>query len=281
MEYSFLIGTHRSGTTWLGNLLSEASSVAYWEEPRQVWTYRNWRASSDRLTATDASDAIRSHVRERFRKYTRKSGKSYFLEKTPSNCFRVPFMRSLFPEGRFVLLLRDGRGVIRSTDEISHKGPDANRLWSRLTESTLGELPAVAVRLPWLIQKWMGRPMKSWGVRPPGWQQWPDDLDPLQFAARQWAESISAAVKDFADIPDSQKIMLRYEDLLREPEFQIRRLTRFLNLPTSDADMVVSSTLKTADVSSVEKWRQQWTDKELDRIETFIRPTLESLDYRW
>ena len=281
MKHGFLVGTHRSGTTWLGGLLSHGPSVAYWEEPRQVWTYRNWRGDSDRLDAADASPAVRRHIRRRFAGFAANRGKDYFVEKTPSNCFRVPFMHAVFPEGKFILLVRDGRGVIRSTDELVAKGPDANRIWSRLTESTVSELPAVAMRLPWLIQKAMGRPMKSWGVRPPGWRDWPDDLDPLQFAARQWAASINAAVAGFETLPEDQKIVVRHEDLVRNAETEMRRLTDFLQLPPSDADAVVSRAVDSADPATLQKWRRQWTDAELERIEPLARPTVESLGYDW
>ena len=143
MQFSFLIGTHRSGTTWLGSLLSKARETAYWVEPRQVWTYRNWLAPSDRLDASDVSDRIRSHIRRRFREFAASQSASHFIEKTPSNCFRIPFMQEVFPEGRFILLIRDGRGVIRSSDEIRHRGPDPGRVLQRLRESRVRELPAL------------------------------------------------------------------------------------------------------------------------------------------
>jgi len=279
MQFSFLIGTHRSGTTWLGGLLGESPDVAYWVEPRQVWTYRNWFEGSDRLTEENVTEPIRKHIRKRFETYALEHDRQHFIEKTPSNCFRVPFMRQIFPEAKFILLIRDGRAVVRSTDEIMAKGPDNSRIVQRIKESTLGELPAIAMRIPWLVQKVLGRRVNSWGVHPPGWRDWPSDLNPLQSAARQWSESINAAVRDFRDLPERQKTVLRYEDLVLDPEKKMNELIDFLGL--SHGRRIVALAQENCRPESIDKWRNVLSEDELESIEPIVRETLEALGYSW
>ena len=131
---AILLGTHRSGTTWLGDALSQAPELAYWPEPRQVWVYRNWFRDDDRLTEADATPPIARYIRSRFDRFTRRHSATRFCEKTPSNCLRVPFVREVLPDARFVLIIRDGRAVLRSTQEIHRQGVYYRRILDRLHE---------------------------------------------------------------------------------------------------------------------------------------------------
>ena len=141
-EPIFLIGTHRSGTTWLGTLFEALDGISYWPEPRQVWSYKNWHKPDDLLTSCDASVNIKEYIKQRFSKYVISNSGTRFCEKTPSNCLRIPFMYSIYPNGKFILIIRDGRAVYRSTREIRLKGPDWKRIWIRINESSIEELPA-------------------------------------------------------------------------------------------------------------------------------------------
>ena len=58
MSPIILIGTHRSGTTWLGQVLSRHSSLAYWVEPRYVWSWGNNYKPDDVLTKINAKPRI-------------------------------------------------------------------------------------------------------------------------------------------------------------------------------------------------------------------------------
>lgn len=279
IDYSFLLGTHRSGTTWLGGLLGQCPGVAYWEEPRQVWTYRNWWSDSDKLDESDASPKIAQHIRRRFGKYAIENQATHFIEKTPSNCFRIPFMQTIFPDAKFVLLVRDGRAVIRSTDEILHEGANGSRITQRIRETSWNEYPAFLNRLPWLWQHMLGKPMRSWGVRPPGWRAWSDSMSPIEFIARQWSESIMTAHHDFLQIPEQQRFLLRYEDLVSDPAKHLGEVLNFLDLPADD------TTMRTAKEScrpqSLQKWKKDLTDVELEVIRSTVEPTLLELGYTW
>ena len=46
---------------------------------------------------------------------TKNSGIRYLIEKTPSNCFRVGFLAALFPEAKYIQIIRVGRDVAISS----------------------------------------------------------------------------------------------------------------------------------------------------------------------
>ncbi len=275
----FLIGTHRSGTTWLGGLLGTSHDVAYWSEPRQVWGYGNWSLPDDRLEARHATDKISKHIRQRFARFTRSQGRQRFCEKTPSNCLRIPFMQSVFPEGKYLLLLRDGRAVFRSTEEIQQAGADWQRIWARVRESHWREWPAYWDRLKWVWKKLRGQRLDFWGVRPPGWQQWLNTMTPAQIIAKQWSESIQTAIADFQLLPEPQRLMLRYEDLVADPKSTIVRLADFLQL--SDGTRLIDEALRTVQSNGAQRWIDQLDAKVLAEIRPIIEPTLLQIGYHW
>ncbi len=104
-----ILGSVRSGTTLLGNVLKQHPDICYWEEPKHIWRHRHAYRRHDVLSAADATPAIKRYITTQFAQYLAASGKSRFLEKTPSNCLRVPFIRAIFPDALYIHLIRDGR----------------------------------------------------------------------------------------------------------------------------------------------------------------------------
>lgn len=284
IQHSFLIGTHRSGTTWLGGLLGTIPGVAYWSEPRQVWSYGNWSQPDDRLEAADCTPKIANHIRRRFARYTRSRNASYFLEKTPSNCLRVDFIRSVFPDAKFIFLLRDGRAVIRSTEEMRQAGPDWSRIAARIRTSSWRELPSFIDRLPWIYRKLIGKKLEYWGTRPPGWQSWieekrSDRLTELQVLALQWSATVSSAADDILGIPEENKICLKYEDLVSKPKEELARILKTIGVNSNNN--ILQNAQRSCHSAGVDRWRTSYKHDEIDELESIMRPTLERFGYEW
>ena len=274
-----LIGTHRSGTTWLGSLLGGLPGMSYWIEPRQVWTYGNWNKPDDLLLADDVTPEIRKHICQRFSRFVERNSGQRFCEKTPSNCLRIPFIHEVLPSAKIVLLIRDGRAVFRSTEEIQKRGVDWSRIWERVTETSLKELPAYYDRLGWIYRKISGKRLQFWGVRPPGWADWPDQYSSNQILAMQWARSISIAHEHFEQLPDDRRFLLRYEDLLDDPLQPLQQLCEFAQI--AESDQLISVARKTVRPESGLKWKRELSDELLEEIRPIMEPVLKRLGYTW
>lgn len=275
-----LIGAHRSGTTWMGQVLARHPKVAYWEEPRHIWTWGNGATPDDVLTGADAAPRVVEHIRAAFEKFTRERGAERFAEKTPSNCLRIPFIRAVFPDAKIILLLRDGRSVLRSTAEIMRTGVPVGRVWRRAIETPLRDWPAQAPRAVATISRRLRRkPMDYWGPRPPGWREWVGaDPGPVVLA-KQWAGSINAALDAAESIPGDRLVRLAYEALMEQPREQMRRVVDFLELP--EADALVEHVAQTADPARARKWREQLNGDLLATVRPHMEPTLLRLGYQW
>jgi hypothetical protein len=119
----FIIGCGRSGTTILGRLLSMHPDVVYLNEPRQIWGLDAatdiWSATASRggklvLTGDDLSPAMASRIRRAFAVEMRLQEGRQLVEKLPVNSFRVGYIAAIFPDARFIHLMRDGMKVAAS-----------------------------------------------------------------------------------------------------------------------------------------------------------------------
>jgi Sulfotransferase family len=121
----FIIGCARSGTTFLTSLLSLHRDVDNWSEANEIWDPGGhpWHLSHretlplvfDPVSFTNRwwrdAQPRQKQLRAIFGAYQWLSRKPYFLNKAPSNTFRIPNLLRMFPEARFIHLVRDGRAV--------------------------------------------------------------------------------------------------------------------------------------------------------------------------
>ena len=155
----FIVGSARSGTTLLRIILNAHPRVTVPPESRfvtELWRgsdqadvttfltalgdhrqFRSWNLPVELVEAelqgretvpyADAIEAV-------YRAYAKRAGKERWGDKTPRYVERIPFLAELFPEARFVHLVRDGRDVALSYANVPF-GPKtvakAAALWAR------------------------------------------------------------------------------------------------------------------------------------------------------
>src|ERR1043166_7143181 len=117
----FIVAPPRSGTTLLFEILAQApalwtiggeSHVVIESIPKLQPAAKGW--DSNRLTADDADpetvrrlvDGFVSLLRDRDGKRPAAAMTLRFLEKTPRNCLRIPFLDAAFADARFIYLFR-------------------------------------------------------------------------------------------------------------------------------------------------------------------------------
>ena len=124
----FIIGSARSGTTVLTELLSFHRDIADLSEANDVWdpTGYPWSESSretpplwiDPIAHTQRwwrdTEPRQQELRAIFGAYQTLLRKKVFLNKTPLNTFRIPYLLKIFPDARFIHIIRDGRATVHS-----------------------------------------------------------------------------------------------------------------------------------------------------------------------
>ena len=166
--------------------------------------------------------------------------------KLPETANVLPLMMRLFPAGRLIHLVRDGRDVAFSPF-VAPKDP----FWRKIY---FGDDS---------VTRWRGLAMTQRAYRAHG----------HLFNAARWVRSVSLGRGD-GSLAGERYLELGYEALVADPRGEIERLADFLDL-AAPADV----TSDTHD-RSVAKWRAQPAAK-LEELRPILEPTLASFGYAW
>lgn len=235
----FIVGMGRSGTTLLGRILAAHPSVGFLNEPKAMWhvirgdediigSYAPPHTGRLYLCAEDASKDVSQRARALFSWYSRASRSKRVVDKYPELVFRHAFVRTIFPDARFLVAIRSPWSTFKSVAgwSDSHATKDAD--W--------------------------------WGVRDQKWEiLWTQgvlhnsdnsDLVALDLA-RETDHHVRAALEWVVTMRDAISLanadphahVVRYDELVQHPRDQIRKALDFCELPASFRTEAYASTI--------------------------------------
>jgi hypothetical protein len=257
----FIVSPPRAGSTLLLQTLWRSPTVfAYGFESHDIIegiaslhpAQHGWE--SNRLTAEDATPEVAVELEARFLAELQARDGSVtlpprvrMLEKTTKSLLRLPFLRALYPDARFVVLHRDPRAAISSLIEV----------WRAQTMVTYPQLPG-----------WEGPGWTLTLVR--GWRALAGK--PLEeIAAHQWSEGMRILLDDLQSLDPASWCVVRYEAFIAEPQKEVERICAFADLAW-DRRLSAPLPLSISALSepSPDKWRRN--GEALDRIADRIQP---------
>jgi len=282
MQPIILIGAGRSGTKFLRSLLTASNEVAAIPyDVGYVWRYGNESHSDDELTPENLTTKIKKYIRHTLPKLAQKSNHEnarFFVEKSVPNSLRVKYVYELFPDAKFIFLVRDGRAVTESS----------MRLWKAPTEK--GYLFKKLRYFPWQSYRYAiwyilnifkgafkGRGQMVWGPRYKGIEKDVENLPLEVVCARQWKYCVELASNDFEDIPKDQVCFVKYEEIMQD-ESKLEIICDFLGL--IDTRSVVDKFKSICDSSNLDKWQQKLKPETLAVIENELSSTLSKFEYK-
>ena len=230
----FIIGTGRSGTTILGKLLSLHPEIVFLNEPKAIWytvhflddligNYSRGEARY-RLDENMVSSQI-IQVIHRLYGYCLFLTRSHrILDKYPEMIFRVPFLQAVFPDARFLFLVRNGWDTCRSIES-----------WSR----TKG-----IVDIQQEKQDWWGADRRKWHLllrdvvaTNAALSPYYDDITAFthqeDMAAVEWIVTMQEGIKLVESRPQQVR-QIHYEQLLQEPKYILAEILAFCDLAEDD-----------------------------------------------
>lgn len=272
-----IIGAPRSGTNMLRDLITAFDGFATWpcDEIPGIWLHGNLDHPDDELTAAHATDEVRRFIQDRFARLRRRTG-STPVEKTCASSLRVPFVDAVFPDARYVFIVRHGLDATAS----------AMRRWTGST--SLGYLArkarwTPATDLPRFVWRTLrnrlapGDSLPTWGPRFDGMEQMAQTHPLHVVCAEQWRRCVEAAADHLDEIPAERVLRLRYEDVTADPGAAVRDIAGFLGVDAPDLDTVEAYT--SISPVSVGRGATALAPEQREAVLTQIRPTLRRFGY--
>lgn len=240
-----ILGPPRSGTTLLGRIFSSHASFSYVEEPNVIWRYKNWaRLGHEEFEVDDASADVVSHIRKNIlRKAVNVGfGENFLVEKTPANSLRPEFVKRIFPDGKYIVLMRHPDDVIPSIENKWLYESDSNaarlndmkvgrqiRLQAKkFTDISFSDLPFYfKVAFSEILFSIFGRKRRYWGPQYDGYRLYLDEPVLCQ-AARQWIKCTRSLIAFNNKNPDVMLVF--YDRLISNQHAELSKIEDFLEI---------------------------------------------------
>lgn len=206
---------------------------------------------------------VRNRLSEPLRRFgrQRKRPPIRIVEKTPDNCFRIQMLRRVFPDARFVFVVRDPRG---STASVLHGWRDESRF------------RRYAMPAGYALKDYEGREW-CFGLIP-GWEDL-NDSSLVEVCARQWVSYNEYCLRDLPLEDQSRVFQVRYEELSARPGPVLASLARWADVDPAPLDRFKEKlpVVNTWTRPSEDKWR--WAADELATVTGILSPMARQLGY--
>ena len=278
-----IIGAPRSGTNLLRDLLVSYDNIATWpcDEINFIWRYRNASFPTDELPPSLITPKIASYVQDQFRKIRERYGCSYVVEKTCASSLRVPYINKIFPEAKFIFIVRDGLDVISSISERWHSPIDFFYTLRKARYVPLIDWPTYVKRFGQARMDQLFSPERRlglWGPVVNGMREMSMTMPIEQVAAYQWRECIGNATESLGELEENRVCRITYENLVSDPQAVLKEVLAFVDYP-QDAKLSAEA-LDGVSTESIGKGRRQLSKENLQSVLPVISEALEQHGYQ-
>ena len=210
-----LVAAARSGTKFLRDILASGhgtAAVPY--DVNYIWRYGAEKAADDALDPAALTNKRRRFIQTSLRSLAKARKDDILIEKTVASTLRVPFVDAVFPDARYVHLIRDGREVTESAMRQWQAPPNWPALLQKVRDIPIQNLGYVGwFGLNFVKGLFSGRKGgKVWGPRFPGIDAMAERGPLAKVCAQQWLESYTRASLDLSNLSNaySRVFTIRY-----------------------------------------------------------------------
>jgi Sulfotransferase family len=234
------------GSVRFGNryLPQPVEAYAFWDH------YTGIDFSRDYLLGQTADDASRHNVHKALQKTMRYQGKTHFATKL-TGPGRIEYLLSIFPDARFVHVIRDGRAAVESLLRVEfwrNKGGLDAPFWMNGLES---------------------ESIDDWEM---------SGKDPVVLAAHQWKRIIGTTLDEAQSMAQGQYAEVKYEDFVVSAQTQTSRLLSWAGLNVDDSRAQVETSGAGLDDMN-QKYLQVLSREKVADMNRIMGPMLDRLGY--
>lgn len=277
-----IIGAGRSGTNMLRDILCRFPGYGTWpcDEINPIWRHGNQRYQSDEFSPEMARPAVKKFIRKRFDNIALRYRLNVVIEKTCANSLRVGFVDAVLPEAKFIFIYRNGLDAAASARKRWTARMELPYLLRKARFAPLTDLPYFVVRfVHGRIHRLCSseKRLSTWGPKLNGMQDMLASYSLEEVCALQWKRSVDRAMEDFSAMAPERFIQVGYEDFVRAPEIELKRILDFLGYRVDHG--AVSKAVADVSPTSVGKGMVTLGDEGIQRILPHIYETQQKLGY--
>ena len=280
-----IIGAGRSGTNMLRDLLPQFSTWPC-DEINYIWRHGNRGFATDDFAREMADDKTARYIRKQFQKFAAKHPGTSVLEKTCANSLRCGFIHQIFPEARFIHIIRDGRDVAASAALRWNAKLDIGYITKKVRYVPWSDLPYYATKYlnARIYKLFSGKSrLSTWGPKFEGMQEAFTEYELPVGCAIQWRQCVTRAMEQLAEVPPSQVLTIRYEQFTSDAATEFKKVCDFLGYNEADSGSEADTDFETLTQGvsnrSVGKWKQQLSASQLAKIQELAGTLLSELGY--
>jgi hypothetical protein len=277
-----IVGAPRSGTNMLRDVLTSFDGISSWpcDEINYIWRHGNVRYPSDELPAEKVTSSVRNYIQQRFIDIRKKYNADFVVEKTCANSLRVPFVDSIVPNAKYIFIIRDGIDATGSAKERWTAELDMAYIIEKVRFVPKTDVLYYGLRYLWArIYRLISREKRLafWGPALDDMQTILKQHTLNEVCALQWKRCVDKAEEAFAKMPADKVVRVRYEDFVRSPEDELRRIMRFIGRDVEHEKIAMA--VKGVSPRSLGKGREALGNEEVSNLEALVGDTLQRYDY--
>jgi hypothetical protein len=283
-KYSKLIivGAPRSGTNMLRDLLCHFEGVGTWpcDEINYIWRHGNLTAKTDEFSSAQATPAIKKYIRNKFDKLARKNSFDFVVEKTCANSLRVSFVEEIFPDAKYIFIVRDGVDVSGSANLRWKANLNFLYILKKARFVPIFDFPYYFFHFfTGRLHKVFSRTnsLSVWGPKFSGLSNALKFFTLEEVCAIQWKKCVESSEKALSQIPNDRVIRVKYEEFVTSPEKELSRILDECSIPYNSDD--VNQVTESVSSESIGKGRRSLKSDKVNGIIKIISKTLMLFNY--
>ena len=279
----FIIGAPRSGTNMLRDVLTCLPGVGTWpcDEINYILRHGNVRYPSDEFTPDMATTSVSKYISRRFSELGASRSLDFVVEKTCANSLRVDFLDTIFPDAKYVFIVRDGLDVVASAIKRWKAELDIPYVLKKAKIVPLSDLPYYASRYvgSHIYRLFSSeKRVSSWGPRLDEMESILKEYTLEEVCAIQWQRYVEKAANSFAAMPSDKYIQIKYEDFVQNPKDNLESILNFINIPYEQERLEAS--VSGVFAGSIGKGQAELGVERSERIRAIIDRTLSAYGYQ-
>ena len=216
---------------------------------------------------------IKKYIRSQFEKISTHNNK-HIIEKTCANSLRVNFVDAIFPEAKFIYIIRNGIDVTHSIMKRWESEFSLSYTLKKMKFVPKLDIPYYGMELlKNRIYKKNNNRLKFWG--PKFFQDEElSDLSLEEISALQWVSCVDHANQSFNKIDSKRVFRLKYENFVTDPTKVIEKITKFIGLSGEKRISFPSITN-----TNIGKGNEKLDNSKLKKIQPIIKETMDINNY--